>query len=579
MEFLKEFKIIWNYLKEYKKEVYKISIFALIGSIIIALIPFLYGKIVDIVQNQPNELMLILAILILWLFMSLLGAIFHRVVDQKGSFLATDLHADLICKSSMHIIQLPLSFHKEKKIGEVYTKMERGASYLSRIVETILFWTLPQFLTAIIGILILFLIYWQLAIGVLVVFLGYILITIYKTSPIIKAQEKVNEIFEEVSGNLYDAILNTQTIKACSAENFQKERVKKDYKEKAANADKYLTQLWINLSFWQSIFLAFGFVIVFGMAIFLLRANLISVGGLIMFFGYLNLARTPLEGLGWKWQLFRTGMTAIKRTEGLLKIMPEDYKEEGKILKEMQGKVEFKNVNFEYKKGGLVLENINFIVQPGEIIALVGGSGEGKTTLVDLISLYLKPSQGKILIDDIDIEDFNLQSLREKIAYVFQEIMLFNDSIKNNIRFGNLKASEEDIINAAKAANAHYFIENFPDKYNQIAGERGVKLSTGQKQRIAIARALVRNSKILILDEATSSLDSESERLVQEALERLIKNRTTFVIAHRLSTVKKANRILVLEKGKITEQGTHQELIKNKRTYFKFYSLQQGKLK
>jgi len=579
MELIKEFKIILSYLKEYKKEVYKISVFALAGSTIMAFVPFLYGKIVDIVQDRPDKLTLIFSILSLWLLISLLGTIFHKSVDQKGWFLAIDLYADLICKASSHIINLPLSFHKEKKIGEVYAKIERGASYLSRIIETILFWALPQFLTAVIGIFILFLIHWQMALGVFIVFSGYILITIYKTAPIIKSQEKLNQISEEASGNLYDAILNTQTIKSCAVENFQKEKTRKDYKEKVANADKNFAELWVSLSFWQEIFLALSFVAVFGMAIFLLRANLISVGELIMFFGYLHLARTPLEGLGWKWQLFKIGMTAIKRIEELLNITPEDYKEEGIILKEMAGNVEFQNVNFEYKKGEVVLESINFVVQSGEVIALVGGSGEGKTTLVDLISLYFKPSQGQILIDNINIEDFNLQFLREKIAYVFQEIILFNDTIKNNILFGNPDASEKEIIDSAKAANAHQFIENFPNQYNQIVGERGVKLSTGQKQRIAIARALIRNSRILILDEATSSLDSESERLVQEALEKLMKGRTTFIIAHRLSTVRKANRILVLEKGKIKEQGTHDELINKKGAYFKFYSLQQDNLK
>jgi len=187
---------------------------------------------------------------------------------------------------------------------------------------------------------------------------------------------------------------------------------------------------------------------------------------------------------------------------------------------------------------------------------LVGGSGEGKTTLVDLISLYFIPTKGKILIDNIDIKKLNLSFLRKIIAYVPQNIILFNDTIKNNIRYGKPNADEQEIISAAKAANAHQFIKTFSKGYNQLVGERGIKLSAGQKQRLAIARAIIRNPKILILDEATSSLDVRSEKLVQDALEKLIKNRTTFIIAHRLSTIKQADKILVLEKGRIIEQGT-----------------------
>jgi len=260
--------------------------------------------------------------------------------------------------------------------------------------------------------------------------------------------------------------------------------------------------------------------------------------------------------------------------EELLQIDKEDFNEEGKVVEDPTGKVEFKNISFGYKKESKVLKDISFVVKSGQKIALVGGSGEGKTTLVDLISLYFKPREGMIFFDDIDIQDLNLHFLRRIIAYVPQEISLFNDTVKNNICYGNPEATDGEIIVAARAANAHKFIESFPQKYDTLVGERGIKLSTGQKQRVAIARAIIRDPKILILDEATSSLDSESEKLVQEALDRLIKGRTTFIVAHRLSTIKEADNILVLEGGRIIEKGTHNELIKKKGTYFKFYSLQ-----
>ena len=210
-------------------------------------------------------------------------------------------------------------------------------------------------------------------------------------------------------------------------------------------------------------------------------------------------------------------------------------------------------------------------------MALVGGSGEGKTTTMDLLSLYFKPDKGEILLDNINISDLDLKFLRSIIAYVPQEIILFNDTIKNNILYGKPKATDQEIIAAAKSANMADFINTLPDQYNTLVGERGVKLSTGQKQRLAIARAIIRNPKILVLDEATSSLDSKSEKLMQTALEKLEENKTTFIIAHRLSTVRKADKILVLEKGRIIEEGNHETLMKKKGAYARIYNLQFSK--
>ena len=278
--------------------------------------------------------------------------------------------------------------------------------------------------------------------------------------------------------------------------------------------------------------------------------------------------------IGWSYQSYKNAMATIKRVEGIMQEQTEDYNGKGKVLKNLKGKVQFKNVYFKYKEKPWALDNINLSVSPGQKIALVGGSGEGKTTLVDLISLYFKPQRGRILIDGVDARKLNLKFLRDNLAYVPQEIILFNETIKDNIKFGNQKATDQEVMEAAKIANAHDFIERFPNKYNKIVGERGVKLSAGQRQRIAIARAVVRNPKILILDEATSSLDSKTEKLVQKALEKLMKNRTTFIIAHRLSTIRLADKILVLKRGKIIEEGTHEELLGKRGAFFDLYSLQ-----
>jgi subfamily B ATP-binding cassette protein MsbA len=247
-----------------------------------------------------------------------------------------------------------------------------------------------------------------------------------------------------------------------------------------------------------------------------------------------------------------------------------------KKLNSVQGHVVFDQVSFRYGDRGeeLILHDLRLEAKPGEVVALVGPSGAGKSTLINLIPRFYDPTQGRILLDGMDIKDLGLLDLRSQIAIVPQETQLFSGTIADNIRYGRPSANDEDVIQAAKAANAHTFISEFPDAYKTIVGERGVKLSGGQRQRVAIARALLKNPRILILDEATSSLDSESEALVQEALEVLMKGRTTFVIAHRLSTIRNADKILVLDDGNIIQQGSHEDLLQQGGLYKDLYEKQ-----
>jgi len=245
-------------------------------------------------------------------------------------------------------------------------------------------------------------------------------------------------------------------------------------------------------------------------------------------------------------------------------------------LNSFNHEIKFDNVSFHYEDSEeLVLKKLNFSVKQGEILALVGPSGGGKSTLVDLLPRFYDPTEGKILIDGIDTKETKLEDLRALMGIVTQETILFNVSVTNNIAYGLKNYSFEKVVDAAKAANAHNFIMELPKEYDTIIGERGLKVSGGQRQRLSIARAILKNPKIMIFDEATSALDNESELLVQEAIERMMVNRTTFVIAHRLSTIRNATRILVLEKGKIIQEGKHEELIKDEKgLYYKFYEMQ-----
>jgi subfamily B ATP-binding cassette protein MsbA len=301
----------------------------------------------------------------------------------------------------------------------------------------------------------------------------------------------------------------------------------------------------------------------------------LSAGTFVIFFPYLQMMYGPITGLT---RFYNQVQRAIASTERVFEILdtPSDLKDSPDAidLPPVRGNVEFRHVHFMYHQNTEVLTDINLTARPGQMIAFVGPSGSGKTTLTRLIPRFSDPIKGEILVDGYDVKRVRLKSLRKQTAMVLQEPFLFNDTIKANIAYARSSASEKEVEDAARAANAHDFIVELPKGYGSVIGERGVKLSGGQKQRIAIARAILANPRILILDEATSSLDTETEQLIQNAIYRLVKDRTTFVIAHRLSTILHADLIVVLDKGRIVETGLHHELLANGGLYKKLFEMQ-----
>lgn len=293
-----------------------------------------------------------------------------------------------------------------------------------------------------------------------------------------------------------------------------------------------------------------------------------KLGQLVQFTQYVSMLYGPLSFMSFLPRMFADAMNAIGRVFEIIDEEPEIADTGHVVHHRIKGRVEFRNVTFGYQSHEPVLENINLEVSPGEMIGLVGHSGAGKSTLINLIMRLYDVDDGQILIDGIDIRDIPLQDLRSQIGVVLQETFLFSGTILDNIRYSKPDATMDEIIMAAKIANAHDFIVKFPDGYDTKVGENGYNLLGGERQRIAIARAILHNPRILILDEATASLDTESEQLIQEALARLVKDRTTFAIAHRLSTLKNANRLMVIDKGKKAELGTHDELLKKKGIYY-----------
>ena len=568
-------KFILEIFKLNKKQLIKIILVATFGAILTVIIPYLYGKIFDLAVIPEIGINILLFLIGLWLLLSLVSTYISNMTGYMGEIIGNKISLESESDAYSHFLTLPILFHKQEQRGEILQKISRGSWSLQDMISTISD-VLPQFLMLLFSLVAMFIIQWQISCIIIFSFVIYTLLTIKYVKPEMKARKKENIAFEKHYGNVYDKLYNIFLVKNFVMEEKEKENFFKSLLGKVLPSVKEAAGKSRKLEIVQGVVYSISFVVVLGLAIFFLRKGNITPGQFIMFFGYINLAFGPFRFFGSIYRKYKRAAVAIKRFLKLKAIEPEKMRHGNKILNSVKGEVIFENVDFGYLKDKLVLRNINLRIKPGETVAIVGKSGVGKTTLAELVMGYYQTKKGKIFLDGIELSSLQLRWLRDNIAIVPQDLSLFNDALMNNLKYANKKATDSQVIEAAKAASADEFINKLPKKYYTKVGEEGVKLSMGQRQRIAITMAFLKNPKILILDEPTAALDAESERKVQQGIQRLIKGKTTIIIAHRFSTVRNADKIVVLDKGRIAESGNHEELMKKKGVYYNLYILQKG---
>ena len=527
-----------------------------------------------ILRETPAESLRVLCVTILSVFFG--KNIFLYIKNYLLRIVELSLVRDIRNKLYAHIQSLSLGYFNRQKTGNItsivindveHLQIALGATFQKLFVEPI---------NVITFVSLLFIISWKLALIALIIIplAGIAVIGIGKSirRKSRRTQKKVADIMQILS----ETLSSIRIVKAFANE---KNEVSKFSKESKNYFNLLLRRGRLDLlagPITESFGVVIGVILLWYGGTEVLMQRGLNPEDFIRFILILFSILGPIKQMGNVNLRIQTGYASAERIFSLLDT-PKDIIEHSNPvqLKSFNKHIEFKNLSFEYEESeGLVLSNINFKINKGEVVAIVGPSGAGKSTIADLIPRFYDPKDGEILIDQENIKKLSLASLRKNMGIVTQDVILFNDTIKNNIAYAQPKATMESIINACKAANALEFIEEIPEGFEAIIGERGVKLSGGQKQRIAIARALLKNPPILILDEATSSLDTESEKKVQTAIEALLKDRTALIIAHRLSTVQNANKIITIEKGKISEIGTHDELYSNDGLYRKLYDIQ-----
>lgn len=566
------FKRFVSYYKPHKKIFILDMMAAFMISICDLVYPVITRNMLNVyIPNQNLRLLVTSALILLIIYLLKMGLTYF--VDFMGHMVGVNMQADMRKEVFNHLQKLPFTYYDEHETGTIMSRIVNDLMEISELAHhgpEDLFLSLIMMIGAFIYLC-------TINLSLTLIIFAFIPILVFFS---IKARKSMQEAFKEsrvqvgvINANLNNAISGIRVSKAFNNAHYEEEKflvgndafVKARKKAYRAMAKFYSGSGFIIDLLNVVVLLAGGYYTFYGWIVF---------GDFVSYMLFINMFVTPIKKLIGFVEQLQSGATGFERFCELLDTPIEEESEHAVELENVQGHIEFDHVSFNYEEGKEVLKDINLDIQPGKTVALVGPSGGGKTTICHLIPHFYPLDQGEIRIDGKSIKDITFESLRKNIGIVQQDVFLFTGTIRENIAYGNLNASDEEIIEAAKRANIHDVIMSWNDGYDTQIGERGIKLSGGQKQRLSIARVFLKNPAILILDEATSALDNATEVLIQKALDDLCKGRTTLVVAHRLSTIKNADEIVVIEDHTVTERGTHAELLRNQGLYSKLYQAQ-----
>lgn len=567
-----------GYLKPYKLKVMLVATLMLISTAGHLAEPILFKFIIDrAIKDQDlwqlNKLVVVFVVLRVGLWV--VARFQTHVLNWTGQHVLYDLRQHLF----NHIQRLSFDFYDGRPVGKIMSRITSDVNTMSQFTNNGVVTIVTQLLNLVGIVVILLSLHWRLSllcIG-LIPFLGYFMARVH---PFFQSGWlKVREENAKVTAHLNESITGIQVIQAYSRQGKNTDKFTSILQGKI---DAFLRVIRMEILFWPIIenvaAVGTSLVIWYGAREFM--TNALTIGTLWAFISYLNRFWQPLSAVSRVYSQMLSAMASAERVFGFLDAKPRVDDEQAKMaMPDIEGRVEFAGVSFSYQEGTQVLENVSFTVEPGQTVALVGPTGAGKSTIINLVARFYDPSSGVVKVDGHELTEVTLESFRSQLGVVLQDPFIFAGTIRENIEYGRLGASDEEIMAAAKAVNAHAFIEKLPNGYATESEERGGSLSQGQKQLLAFARALVANPRILILDEATSSIDTETEQLIQKALAELLKGRTSFIIAHRLSTIRNADVIMVVDNGQIVERGSHEELMILMGKYYELYTTQHKHLK
>ena len=561
------------YLKPYKAKSMIVILLMILVMLCNVVNPYLLQQAIDVyvVNKDINGILLIGGIL---LVINIFAWIASKIRWTMISKITNNILVNIRHELYEHIQKLSFDFFDNRPVGKILARVVGDVNALKNLFNQSIQTLIPELLSLVCVAIAMFILNVKLAMACIILLPFLTIAMFYIEIHSRKRWEVFRNKRSNLNGFTHEDFSGIKVVQAFANEKNTEKNFRKMVKEQK---EAFLNAVRLNDCFWPLVELSWGIgtLIVFAVGYRVILSGEIQVGKLIAFSMYTGMFWRPIMNLSSFYNTLITNFAAADRIFDILDQDPDiENIGEAPKMSRIDGKVEFRNIDFSYNVGGKVLNNINFKVNSGDRIALVGATGSGKTTIISLLSRFYDPTNGEILVDGKNIKYVDLYSYRSQMGIMLQDTFLFSSTIMENIRYGRLDATDEEVINAAKAVNAHEFIMKLENGYDTEVNERGSRLSLGQRQLVSFARALLANPRILILDEATSNIDTQTEMLVQKGIEKLIKGRTSFVIAHRLSTIRDCDKILVISDGEIIEAGTHDELLRNKGMYYDLYSAQ-----